>query len=633
MKRVLTSFVVTLVVFVFAVGSATAGPITFENQTDEMQCGFADGFSCKYQSIGTAWGDYNNDGFMDMYLALAFFGDSRLGRNNRLYEQQEDGTFTNVAKAKGVEQVIPWTTIDGCGGVPEEDCVDRSGISRGISWGDCDNDGDLDLLVGSMDSGGADPPVPFTTLYINNGPPDFDFEWTSCSRGIHQKEQKQECTDEYRGGLNGTSGGIAWGDYNGDGCLDIIWRVTDQHADAVLLENKKESEECTCTFSEVTKEAGANLFTPLRKTSFASEEGGPKRSLVLTASLQGNANWVDYDNDGDQDLFHPNDGDMNVLFRNDGGTFTDVSTIPGYEGNALANTGQTYGACWGDLDNDGDLDCYITNSGEANRLVRNDLIENGGTPGFSERTFEGPPSQDRFPPPPQWPDSGAGHFGDATSCTMGDYDNDGDLDIYVNQGGPRNNLFNDANPIDPMTTQFYSANTPDLNVLLQNDGPPPPPDDPPPNWDPFVIFTDVTESSGAEHLGEGRGVSTADYNDDGLLDLYVTAFVPDPVTGDEVQGSLLKNTTANGNNWIKFALVGARDRGALGARVTITTSDGGIQIREVTSAHGYNSQNDPRAHFGLGTDKTVTSAEVRWSNGVVTTALPTAMNMVHTVTE
>jgi hypothetical protein len=325
---------------------------------------------------------------------------------------------------------------------------------------------------------------------------------------------------------------------------------------------------------------------------------------------------------------------MNVLFRNDGGTFTDASTVPGYEGNALANIGQTYGACWGDLDNDGDLDCYITNSGEANRLVRNDLMENGGTAGFSDRTFAGPPSRDRFPPPPQWPDSGAGDFGDATSCTMGDYDNDGDLDIYVNQGGPRNNLFNDDNDIDPMQGQFYSANSPATNVLLRNDGPPPvPPDpDPYPNWDPFVIFTDVTESSGAEHLGEGRGVSTADYDDDGDLDLYVTAFVPE-AGPPEVQGSLLKNTTAPTNNWIKYALVGtARDRGALGARVTITTDDGGIQIREVTSGHGYNSQNDPRAHFGLGTGKTVTSAEVRWFNGVVT-ALPTAMNTVHTVTE
>jgi hypothetical protein len=211
---------------------------------------------------------------------------------------------------------------------------------------------------------------------------------------------------------------------------------------------------------------------------------------------------------------------------------------------------------------------------------------------------------------------------------MGDYDNDGDLDIYLNNGGPRDILFNDGNYMPVIQTQFYVAEGPGYNVLLQNNGD---------SGDGFVTFSDVTTGSGAEHLGEGRGVATADYDDDGFLDLYVTAFyvkaVPPATRDREYEGSLLRNTTANGNNWIKFALVGtARDRGALGARVKITTSDGGIQIREVTSAHGYNSADDPRAHFGLGTGKTVTSAEVRWSSGAVT-ALPTAMNTVHRVTE
>jgi hypothetical protein len=263
MKRGLASFGITLVAFLFALGSATAGDITFSDVTFDagMKCKdrAGDDVRCGYQTIGAAWGDYDNDDDMDVYLTFAFHGPTTLGRNNRLYEN-DGGTFTDVAELKGVINIISYPPPG-----PENDVT---GLGRGISWGDCDNDGDLDLLVGNMDSSTADPPLPLTTLYINNGPPDFDFTWTSCSRGIHQKEQKQECTDEKRGGMAGTSGGIAWGDYNGDGCLDIIWRVTDQHADTVLLENKKQAQECTCTFSEVTKEAGANLFTPLRKTSF-----------------------------------------------------------------------------------------------------------------------------------------------------------------------------------------------------------------------------------------------------------------------------------------------------------------------------------------------------------------------------
>jgi hypothetical protein len=586
MRRGILSLGVVALVFALTVGLAMAQPVTFSDVTESA------GAYGRKQGIAPGIGDYDNDGDMDMYLTHAFHGPTTLGRNNRLYENNGDGTFTNVAEEKGVDGIVEYDPPG-----PENDVT---GLGRGVSWGDCDNDGDLDLLVGNMDSSDAPFPFPLTTLYINNGPPNFDFTWTSCSRGLHQRERKRECTDEKRGGLDGTSGGIAWGDYDQDGCLDIVWRVTDQHADSVLLKNQKQGGVCTCTFKEVTRRAGANLFYPLRKTAFTSEEGLLPRSLVLTASLQGNANWVDYDNDGDQDLFHPNDGDMNVMFKNNGdGTFTDVATVPGREANALANIGQTYGACWGDLDNDGDLDCYITNSGEANRLVRNDLMENG-EPGFTDRTFEEIPPRDEDRDP-LWSDSGAGDLGDATSCTMGDYDNDGYLDIYVNQGGPRNILFNDENYMPTMNTQFYSAVTPAENVLLRNNGP---------NGEGFVTFSDITEGSGAEANGEGRGVATTDYDNDGRLDLYVTDLQPEG--GPEQEAVLLNNTTENSNNWIKVEVRGTVSNvGGLGVRVECV-SPSFTQIREVTGGHGYNSQDDPRAHFGLGSGATVSSIEVTW---------------------
>jgi hypothetical protein len=603
MKRGIVSLGGVVLAFVLILGSAMAGPITFTDVTNSS------GVFGQKQGIGPAFGDYDNDGDMDIYLSQAFHGPSSLGRNNRLWENDGSGEFTDVATEKGVDNITPE-------GV--------TGLGRGVSWGDCDNDGDLDLLVGNMDSTGAEPPVPLTTLYINSGPPDFKFTWETCTRGLHQSGEK--CTDDIRGGLQGTSGGIAWGDYNNDGCLDIFWRITDWHIDNVLLKNVKRAGKCTCTFRDVTRQSGVKLLYALRHNAFASEGGFLSRSLVIKANCQGNSNWVDYDNDGDLDLFVPNEGDMNVLFRNNGnGKFTDITTVKGSDGKAFSNIGDAQGACWGDIDNDGDLDAYIPNAGQANRLIQNDLVENGGVPGFTDITFAEliPRGENREP---AWPDSGAGDFGDVRGCTMGDWDNDGYLDIYVNNGGPSNVLFNDDNVMDLLTTQFYVAVTPANNVLLQNNGP---------NGDGFITFSDVTEGSGAEVFGEGRGVATGDYDNDGRLDLYVTNLYTDGDDPLEQEGVLLRNTSASDNNWIKVELVGTvSNRSAIGARVHCT-SPSFTQIREVTSATGYNSQDDPRAHFGLESDTTVSSIQVTWPEpNLSTQTLPNpVINKIYVCTE
>ena len=590
MKRAIISFGASTLIYLFVVGSAKAGPISFSDVTESAM-----GERLKKQGIGAAFSDYDNDGDMDMYLTHAFNGPVLLNRISRLWENNGSGQFSNVAAEKGVDQIVPWTEI-GCDN-PDIECQDRSGLGRGISWGDCDNDGDLDLLVANMDSSDADPPVPLTTLYINSGAPNFEFTWETCDRGVHRRGE--QCTDNYRGGIAATSGGITWGDYNNDGCLDFYWRCADWHIDNALFQNVKRGGRCTCTFTEVTWRSGVKLLYPLRL-----------RSVVVKANSQGNANWVDYDNDGDLDLFNPNEGDANVLFRNEGnGTFTEVTTTPGLEGNGLINNGDAEGACWGDIDNDGDLDCYLPNAGQANRLIRNDLIENGNVAGFTDITMQA---------------GEAGDFGDVRGCTMGDYDNDGDLDIYLNNGGDSNVYFNDVQDVDPMQTQFYVADSPGNNSLLRNNG--------------DSTFTNVTEGSGGNVYGEGRGVATGDYDDDGLLDLYVTALYVEsdpPGDPDEFEGVLLKNTTENSNNWVKVELVGtASNRSGIGARVNCTTPSF-TQVREVASATGYNSQDDPRAHFGLGSDSTITSLEITWPkpNFAVQSVPNPVVNKIYICTE
>jgi len=549
MRKKMNSLTVTVFIFAFSVGSAMAGPITFSDETTSASV-----FGRK-RGIGPAFGDYDNDGDMDIYLSKSFQGPAFLKRNNRLWENNGSGKFTNIAQEKGVENLNGTTTS----------------LGRGVSFGDCDNDGDLDLLVGNMDSGGAASPVPLTTLYINGGAtadPPYSFKTETCTRGLHRRDEP--CMNDIRGGLKATSGGIAWGDYNNDGCLDIFWRTADWAVDNVLFKNLKKGGVCSCTFEDVTEQAGVKLLTI--------------PPLVAKANCQGNGNWVDYDNDGDLDLLVPNEGDKNVLFKNNGkGTFTDVTTVKGLEGNAFINIGNAQGVCWGDIDNDGDLDAYLPNADQANRLIRNDLVENKGVAGFTDITLA----------------SGTGDFGGVRGCTMGDYDNDGYLDIYVNNGGPSDVLFNDKRPeIDPFLTQFYVADTPAYNVLFRNNG--------------DRTFTNVTKGSGAEVYGEGRGVATGDYDDDGHLDLYVTNLHTPGDKPLEQEGVLLRNTTVGDNNWIKIELRGTKsNRSGVGARVKCI-SPSFTQMREIASATGYNSADDPRAHFGLGKDTKATSIEVTW---------------------
>ena len=214
------------------------------------------------------------------------------------------------------------------------------------------------------------------------------------------------------------------------------------------------------------------------------------------------AAWGDYDNDGDLDLYVSRNG-ANRLYRNDGGgKFVDVTQKP------LDDSGIGQTVSWADYDNDGDVDLYLVNNG-ANKLFRND---GGGV--FTDVT-SGP--------------LGDGGFG--LGCGWADFDDDGDLDIYVanydganvlleNQGG----VFVDATtPVLEITAASAGVawgdfdNDCDLdlyvtnegpNTLLRNDG---------------GVFTDVT-SSPLDDGGNGRSAAWADYDLDGDLDLYVVNY-------------------------------------------------------------------------------------------------------------
>ncbi len=216
------------------------------------------------------------------------------------------------------------------------------------------------------------------------------------------------------------------------------------------------------------------------------------------------AAWGDYDNDGDPDLYLSKYGVANSLMRNNGTSLSSVT-------NPLLNdTGNGRGVAWADYDNDGDLDLYLANAGSANKLFRN---EGGGN--FTGVT--GSPVNDP---------------GDGRGVAWADYDNDGDVDLYLVNAYSTNKLFqNDgagsfvdvtSAPLDHAgigtgvawadydndgDPDLYVVNHGQANKLFRNDG--------------GGNFTDVTTAP-LNDAGNGRGVAWGDYDNDGDLDLYLS---------------------------------------------------------------------------------------------------------------
>jgi hypothetical protein len=184
-----------------------------------------------------------------------------------------------------------------------------------------------------------------------------------------------------------------------------------------------------------------------------------------------------------------------------------------------------------------------------------------------------------------------------------DRDNDGDQDLYVANGHvyPQTDL--------PRIGIGYA----EPNFLLDNSG--------------TGRFTDVTGTSGPgfDVVKVSRGVTVADYDDDGDLDLFVFNLNDTP--------SLLRNDGGNRLNWLKVKVVGTRsNRDGIGARVTVE-SGGRTQSMEVQGSGGYLSHSDIRRHFGLGSATTVDRVEVRWPGGTVQTQYDVAVNQTLTIRE
>lgn len=341
---------------------------------------------------GAAWVDFDNDGDLDLYV-------SNVGGTNLLYRNEGQGVFTRITDGPIVNAGAgsfgaSWADLDnngridlfvsrqdggrgllflqGMDGTFTKTAMPAGGNSFGSAWADYDNDGFVDLLVGDTtrsilwhnDGEGNLVAVTNTSIqtagtggliswvdYDNDGEPDV-FVTTSTGAGpahLYRNDGNGVFTP-IPGQLNERSTrstGVAWGDYDNDGFLDVFVCRLDinfqQKLPSFLFHNN-----------------GDGTFTQLVQSPFTTDTG-----FALGCS------WADYDNDGWLDLFvTENEGNSNRLYRNNGdGSFSRVHSGP-----IATDRGDSAGSSWGDYDRDGFLDLFVATSSGGNGSQPNDYL-------------------------------------------------------------------------------------------------------------------------------------------------------------------------------------------------------------------------------------------------------------------
>ena len=461
------------------------------------------------------------------------------------------------------------------------------------------------------------------------------FFLTSCLDGSGSSEGSvnlptfADVSDEVGiGDVVGLGQTAAWGDFNGDGCQDLIVANADvgsSFRNVFLFKNN-----CNGKFSDVTAGSGI-LDLPLRSAAWAdfnndgfldlvvgtimagappilykNQGGGIFDDVSLEAGITkeggivGHTIWVDYDRDGWVDLFQANETFVveSFLYHNEGdGTFKEVS-----EGSGLGEFNITNSAIWFDFNNDGFPDLFLANKG------LNKLYLNNGNGTFTDITDDAQVGGD-----PEW---------NSVAACVGDFNGDALFDLYVvNISSAVRNALYMNNGGETFTDVTEETETGDIGdgrtcawVDFDGDG----------RIDLFTTnhtnpsrlfrnlgngrFVDVADQVGLDLPTDVFAATWGDYNNDGFMDVFLNGHIG-------MQKPLMENSGTQ-NNFLIIKLIGTGQTtktSAIGTRVEVSTSSG-IQIREVSGGRGCCEQDMLPIHFGVGGVRIV-DILVKWTSG------------------
>ena len=506
-----------------------------------------------YARLGSAVAvaDYDGDGYEDIFVT-----DSCARCKNHLYHNNGNFTFTDVAEQAGVA-----------------DGNDDENASTATLWFDFNNNGRPDLLVVRFGH---------SILYENLG------------NGKFRDITKSAGLDRYMNAIKA----IAF-DYDNDGYPDLFFGSYFQPVNIFHPESPRFFPE---SFETANNGGGVTVFHNNRDGTFTEVTA---RVGIHTTGWTLDLGHGDADNDGFEDLYVANDFGTDRFYHNNGdGTFTDkTATAIGFD------TKKGMNVDWGDFNNDGLLDIYVTN-------IYDDYMKECAM---------------------MWQNMGDGTFADVSTetgtCDTGwgwgakfvDYDNDGWLDLYVMNGwvsaGPENyvpDIF--AMVVQPNIDLTDARNWPPIGNkslsgyqrkrLFHNVG---------------GEFKEEAPRHGLDSIKDGRGIAVADFDNDGRLDLFVTNADEEP--------NLYRNVLPTGAHWVTFILEGTKsNRFAIGAQVRLSAG-GKTYLQYVNGGNGFAAQSTTRVHFGLGSLAKIDSVEVRWPSGLRQTFSVPAVDHIYAIVE
>lgn len=462
-------------------------------------------------------------------------------------------TFTNVAESLGIDHTYFWPFFN-----------------AGLSFCDFDKDGYEDITLPTVsgqkihlykfDGTSFTNIVDQTNLddtmrvdcvlwadYDNDGDRDFFLTNRNSSDHLYRNDNGQFTDATAAAGLpviTEFTTAACWADYDRDGFIDLYVGTRDWNLGSYLYHNNGDG-----TFTDVTDVAGVSNFA----------------KLPLAIS------FLDYNNDGWQDIYTANDLHQgNTLFKNNGdGTFTDVSVQSGAD---VYVSGM--GIAIGDYDDNGYLDMYITNIDEGNAF-----LHNNGDGTFTEMA--------------SYLHIDVGKFGWGTSFF--DYDNDGDLDLLVNNSGG-----------------LQGRDDPNRNnAFFRNNG--------------DGQFTELFDTGLEADTFYSYGSAIADYNSDGYLDVAI-------INAYGHKSQLFKSSGGT-NNWIKLTLDGTiSNKDAIGSRIELWRNGYKI-IRTTHCGVSYESQDSFILTIGVGSSTVIDSIRVIWPSGLTDSYQDIAVNQNLFLTE